>query len=99
MYWLQVTNLNRKVKRGQERVAQDDVQPTVPITSEKSGQLLLVEERIKKLLEQIESLGEAGKVDEAEALMRMVLQGPTSLTTFLASQHKSLLKDEILLCR
>ncbi|KAH7692734.1 Luc7-related protein [Dioscorea alata] len=67
-----VTNLNRKVKRGQERVAQDDVQPTVPITSEKSGQLLLVEERIKKLLEQIESLGEAGKVDEAEALMRMV---------------------------
>ena len=74
MYWLQVTNLNRKVKRGQERVAQEDVQPTVPISSEKSGQLLLVEERIKKLLEQIESLGEAGKVDEAEALMRMVLQ-------------------------
>ncbi|KAJ0964289.1 hypothetical protein J5N97_029411 [Dioscorea zingiberensis] len=67
-----VTNLNKKVKRGQERVAQEDVLPTVPISSEKSGQLSMVEERIKKLLEQIESLGEAGKVDEAEALMRMV---------------------------
>ncbi|KAK1310161.1 hypothetical protein QJS10_CPA08g01257 [Acorus calamus] len=31
-----------------------------------------VKEKIKKLLEQVETLGEAGKVDEAEALMRKI---------------------------
>lgn len=32
----------------------------------------MLEEKIKNLLEQVEALGEAGKVDEAEALMRKV---------------------------
>ncbi|XP_050128401.1 uncharacterized protein LOC126605090 [Malus sylvestris] len=37
-----------------------------------SEQLSVLEEKIKNLLEQVEALGEAGKVDEAEALMRKV---------------------------
>ncbi|KAJ8552809.1 hypothetical protein K7X08_020202 [Anisodus acutangulus] len=40
--------------------------------SEKSEQSSVLEEKIRNLLEQVESLGEAGKVDEAEALMRKV---------------------------
>lgn len=48
--------------------------PPPPISAEKAEQLSLLEEKIKNLLEQAESLGEAGKVDEAEALMRKVLQ-------------------------
>ena len=48
--------------------------PPPPISAEKAEQLSLLEEKIKNLLEQVESLGEAGKVDEAEALMRKVLQ-------------------------
>ena len=40
---------------------------------EKSEQLSILEEKIKNLLESVEALGEAGKVDEAEALMRKVL--------------------------
>lgn len=66
-------DLDRKVRRGQERLAQEvDMPLTGLISSEKSEQLSVLEEKIKKLLEQIENLGEAGKVDEAEALMRKV---------------------------
>ncbi|KAL6547334.1 hypothetical protein OROMI_023055 [Orobanche minor] len=43
-----------------------------PISAEKAEQLCVLEEKIKNLLEQVESLGEERKVDEAEALMRKV---------------------------
>ncbi|KAG4979246.1 hypothetical protein JHK85_033204 [Glycine max] len=68
-----VMDLDRRVRRGRERLAQE-VEPTPPppLTAEKSEQLSVLEEKIKNLLEQVESLGEAGKVDEAEALMRKV---------------------------
>ncbi|KAF6140405.1 hypothetical protein GIB67_013174 [Kingdonia uniflora] len=67
-----VMDLDRKVRRGRERLAQEvEITPT-PISGEKSEQLSVLEEKIKKLLEQVETLGEAGKVDEAEALMRKV---------------------------
>ncbi|KAK9994964.1 hypothetical protein SO802_024667 [Lithocarpus litseifolius] len=68
-----VTDLDRRVRRGRERLAQE-VEPTPPppLSAEKSEQLSVVEEKIKNLLEQVETLGEAGKVDEAEALMRKV---------------------------
>ncbi|KAJ4954472.1 hypothetical protein NE237_011255 [Protea cynaroides] len=68
-----VLDLDRKVRRGRERLAQEvEVTPPPPIPSEKSEQLSVLEEKIKILLEQVETLGEAGKVDEAEALMRKV---------------------------
>ncbi|KAJ4785469.1 LUC7 related protein [Rhynchospora pubera] len=67
-----VTDLDKKVRRGRDRLAQELEVPTPPLSSEQSEQLSLIEEKIKKLLEQIEELGEAGKVDEAEALMRKV---------------------------
>lgn len=67
-------DLDRRVRRGRERLAQEvEPAPPPPLTAEKSEQLSVVEEKIKNLLEQVESLGEAGKVDEAEALMRKVL--------------------------
>lgn len=66
-------DLDKKVRRGRERLAQEvEVPPPPPISAEKSEQLSVLEEKIKNLLEQVESLGEAGKVDEAEALMRKV---------------------------
>lgn len=43
------------------------------MSAEKTEQMSVLEEKIKNLLEQVESLGEAGKVDEAEALMRKVM--------------------------
>jgi len=66
-------DLDRRVRRGRERLAQEvEPAPPPPLTAEKSEQLSVVEDKIKNLLEQVESLGEAGKVDEAEALMRKV---------------------------
>ncbi|CAA3005768.1 luc7 3 [Olea europaea subsp. europaea] len=68
-----VADLDRKVRRGRERLAQEVEIPSPPlISAEKSEQLSVLEDKIKNLLEQVESLGEAGKVDEAEALMRKV---------------------------
>ncbi|XWS60098.1 hypothetical protein CRYUN_Cryun07bG0005300 [Craigia yunnanensis] len=68
-----VTDLDRRVRRGRERLAQEvEPVPPAPLSAEKSEQLSVLEEKIKNLLEQVETLGEAGKVDEAEALMRKV---------------------------
>lgn len=68
-------DLDRRVRRGRERLAQEvEPAPPPPLTAKKSEQLSVLEEKIKNLLEQVESLGEAGKVDEAEALMRKVLK-------------------------
>ena len=44
----------------------------MPMSTEKSEQLSIIEEKMTKLLQQIESLGEEGKVDEAQALMKKV---------------------------
>lgn len=68
-----VMDLDRRVRRGRERLAQEvEVPPPPPLPVEKSQQLSILEEKIKNLLESVEALGEAGKVDEAEALMRKV---------------------------
>ncbi|CAK9181535.1 unnamed protein product [Ilex paraguariensis] len=68
-----VMDLDRRVRRGRERLDQEvEVPPPPPISAEKSEQLAVLEEKIKNLLEQVESLGEAGKVDEAGALMKKV---------------------------
>ncbi|CAA6663297.1 unnamed protein product [Spirodela intermedia] len=67
-----VMDLDRKVKRGRERLAQEVTVTHAPVSTEKAEQLSVLEEKIKKLLEQAENLGEAGKIDEAEALMRKV---------------------------
>ncbi|KAH9647706.1 Arginine-aspartate-rich RNA binding protein-like [Citrus sinensis] len=70
---ISVMDLDRRVRRGRERLSQEvEPAPPPPISAEKSEQLSLLEEKIKNLLEQVETLGEAGKVDEAEALMRKV---------------------------
>lgn len=68
-----VMDVDRRVRRGRERLAQEvEVPPPPPVPAEKSEQLSLLEDKIKNLLESVEALGEAGKVDEAEALMRKV---------------------------
>ncbi|CAI0377808.1 unnamed protein product [Linum tenue] len=68
-----VMDLDRRVRRGRERIAQgEEPVPPPPLSAEKSEQLAVIEEKIKNLLGQVESLGEAGKVDEAQALMKKV---------------------------
>ncbi|XP_021751707.1 luc7-like protein 3 [Chenopodium quinoa] len=94
-----VADLDRKVRRGRERLDQEvEPPPPPPISAEKAEQLSVLEDKIKNLLEQVESLGEAGKVDEAEALMRKVeilnvektalTQQPLSAATMLTQEKK-----------
>ncbi|PSS32435.1 Luc7-like protein, partial [Actinidia chinensis var. chinensis] len=86
-----VMDLDRRVRRGRERLAQEvEVPPPPPISAEKSEQLTVLEEKIKNLLEQVETLGEAGKVDEAEALMRKV-ETLNAEKTALTQQSQNLL--------
>lgn len=77
-------DLDRKVKRGRERLEQEAEATPAPVPTEKSEQLSVVEEKIKKLLEQIETLGEAGKIDEAEALMRKVRKKYLMLLNYIS---------------
>uniref|UniRef100_A0A453MMQ3 Uncharacterized protein n=4 Tax=Aegilops tauschii subsp. strangulata TaxID=200361 RepID=A0A453MMQ3_AEGTS len=68
-----VQDLDKKIRRGRDRLAQDVVEVPPPAAhAEKVEQLAILEEKIKKLLEQIEQLGDTGKIDEATALMRKV---------------------------
>ncbi|KAI3762398.1 hypothetical protein L1987_52828 [Smallanthus sonchifolius] len=88
-----VMDLDRKVRRGRERLAQEvEVPPPPPVPVEKSEQLSVIEEKIKNLLESVEALGEAGKVDEAGALMRKVdLLNIEKTTLTLQSQNEKVL--------
>uniref|UniRef100_A0A803NV46 Luc7-like protein 3 n=1 Tax=Cannabis sativa TaxID=3483 RepID=A0A803NV46_CANSA len=88
-----VMDLDRRVRRGRERLAQEvEPAPAQPLSSEKAEQLSQLEDKIKNLLEQVESLGEAGKVDEAEALMRK-----TRLILEKAALTQQTLLDKVLL--
>ncbi|TYH42194.1 hypothetical protein ES332_D11G046700v1 [Gossypium tomentosum] len=84
-----VMDLDRRVRRSRERLAQEvEPAPPAPLSAEKSEQLSVMEEKIKNLLEQVETLGEAGKVDEAEALMRKV-EALNAEKTALAQQPQN----------
>ncbi|XP_057456891.1 uncharacterized protein LOC130747858 [Lotus japonicus] len=90
-----VMDLDRKVRRGRERLSQEvEPPPPPPLTAEKSEQLSVLEEKIKNLLEQVESLGEAGKVDEAEALMRKVDTLNTEKTALTQPQNEKLMQAQ-----
>ncbi|KAJ0261797.1 Arginine-aspartate-rich RNA binding protein-like [Hirschfeldia incana] len=99
-----VNDLDRKVRRGQERLAQELEPPPPPsLSGEKAEQLSVLEEKIKNLLEQVEALGEEGKVDEAEALMRkveglntekaMLVQRPNDKVLAMVQEKKMALCD------
>ncbi|KAK9292201.1 hypothetical protein L1049_020163 [Liquidambar formosana] len=101
-----VMDLDRRVRRGRERLAQEvEATPPASISAEKSEQLTVLEEKIKNLLEQVEALGEAGKVDEAEALMRKVeilnaektvlTQQPQNEKVMMLAQEKKMALCEI----
>ncbi|KAF5457695.1 hypothetical protein F2P56_021781 [Juglans regia] len=89
-----VMDLDRRVRRGRSRLSQEvEPTPAPPLSAEKSEQFSVLEEKIKNLLEQVEALGEAGKVDEAEALMRKV-EALNAEKTALAQQPQN---DKVLM--
>ncbi|GAB2227799.1 hypothetical protein Droror1_Dr00009626 [Drosera rotundifolia] len=92
-----IHDLDRRVNRGKERLSQElEPIPAPPLSAEKAQQLAVLEEKIKNLLEQVEALGEAGKVDEAEALMRKVdsLNSEKTALTQLPQNAAMLIQDK-----
>lgn len=90
-----VQDCDRKVRRGRERIAQDvEISSLLPMSAEKSEQLASYEEKMKKLLEQIECLGEEGKVDEAQALMKKVDLLNAEKTALVANERGLLSSQE-----
>ncbi|KAK1324582.1 hypothetical protein QJS10_CPA01g02749 [Acorus calamus] len=86
-----VMDLDRKVKRGRERLAQEvEVTPPPPIPTEKSEQLLVLEEKIKKLLEQVETL-----VDMLNAEKTALTQQSSNDKVVMLTQEKKMALCEI----
>ncbi|KAL5579035.1 hypothetical protein UlMin_011477 [Ulmus minor] len=92
-----VMDLDRRVRHGRERLSQEvEPMPPPPLSAEKSEQLSVLKEKIKNLLEQVETLGEADKVDEAEALMRKVdaLNAKKAVLTQQSQNDKVLMLEQ-----
>jgi len=65
-----VQDLDRKIKKAHDRLDTQDALPEVP--PENQAQLEDITSQIHTLLGKMEQLGEEGKVDESQALMRVV---------------------------
>jgi len=91
-----VDDLDRRIKRGHERLdlGQDDkTQP--PLTGEHSERLNAISDRIQTLLTQIEDLGEEGKVEECQQLMKVVDQLKSEKeTTLVATDSRTIAQQE-----
>eukprot|EP01116_Phalansterium_solitarium_P015199 TRINITY_DN333_c3_g1_i1.p1 TRINITY_DN333_c3_g1~~TRINITY_DN333_c3_g1_i1.p1 ORF type:complete len:237 (+),score=75.32 TRINITY_DN333_c3_g1_i1:134-844(+) len=69
-----VDELDRRVKRGRDRLGRQDELAPPPLAPEVEQRINAISERIQQLLKQIEDLGEEGKVDESQQLMNVVDQ-------------------------
>jgi len=69
-----VDDLDRRIKRGHDRLDHQEDKSEMPLTGESAQKINLVSEKLQKLLKQIEDLGEEGKVDESQQLMKVVDQ-------------------------
>jgi len=67
-----IDDLDRRIKRGHDRLDVQDDKAEIPLTAESAEKVKIISEKIQNLLSQIEDLGEEGKVDESQQLMKVV---------------------------
>jgi len=67
-----VQDLDRKIKKAHDRLDTQDTLPDSMVAPENREQLERITTQIQTLLGQMEQLGEEGRVDESQALMRVV---------------------------
>lgn len=65
-----ISELDRKIKKGHERLDIQESTPDIELTPEAQRQIEFITGRITEVLNQMEQLGEEGKVDESQAMMR-----------------------------
>eukprot|EP01102_Stenamoeba_stenopodia_P009430 TRINITY_DN2778_c0_g1_i4.p1 TRINITY_DN2778_c0_g1~~TRINITY_DN2778_c0_g1_i4.p1 ORF type:complete len:327 (-),score=57.16 TRINITY_DN2778_c0_g1_i4:187-1101(-) len=67
-----ISDLDKRIRRGHERLDHQDDLPEVPLSEENRLRVEKINEQIVDLLGKIQTLGEEGNIDEAEALTRQV---------------------------
>jgi len=65
-----INDLDRRIKRGHERLDHQDDEPNMPVTVENKEKIESINQRCDEIVKQIEELGEEGRVEEANALMK-----------------------------
>jgi len=68
-----IEDLDKRIRRGHERLDQDE-KFDHPLTGESAEKEGAISNRIQTLLQQIEDLGEEGRVEESQQLMKVVDQ-------------------------
>jgi len=69
-----ICDLDRKIKRGLERLEHQNETPSGPFSKETEEKIDALRERIVVLLKQVETLGEEGRLEESQALLKLVDQ-------------------------
>jgi len=69
-----VNDLDRRIKKGLERLEHQNEMPNYPLTEEAREKVDNLTERILSLLKNMEDLAENGKIDESQAIMHQVDQ-------------------------
>ncbi|KZV51905.1 hypothetical protein F511_09169 [Dorcoceras hygrometricum] len=86
-----VSDLDRRVRRGRERLEQDvEIPPPPPISAEKSEQLSILEEKIKTYLNKLSLLVEILNIEKT-----VLTQQPQQDKLLLAAQEKKMALCEI----
>jgi len=67
-----IGELDRRIKKGHERLDIQESIPDIELTPETQNQIDAIDLRMQTLLKQMEQLGEEGRVDESQALMKVV---------------------------
>jgi len=69
-----IDDLDRRIKRGHDRLEHQEDKTDAPLTPELQERFDNLSNRIQQMLKQIENLGEQGRVDESQQLMKLVDQ-------------------------
>eukprot|EP01099_Mayorella_cantabrigiensis_P002168 TRINITY_DN194_c0_g1_i4.p1 TRINITY_DN194_c0_g1~~TRINITY_DN194_c0_g1_i4.p1 ORF type:complete len:216 (-),score=49.21 TRINITY_DN194_c0_g1_i4:767-1327(-) len=90
-----ISDLDRKIKRGLERLDHQGETPSTPLTKETEEKIDALRERIVVLLKQVETLGEEGRLEESQALLKLVdqLKAEEEQLKVRPSQHTRLFRE------
>jgi len=89
-----VDDLDRKIKKGHDRLDVQDDKDEIPLTAENAEKVTIISNKIQSLLTQIEAFGEEGKVDESQQLMAVVDKLKDEKEQVIASNDTRLLSSQ-----
>eukprot|EP01121_Diplochlamys_sp_Union-15-3_P003207 TRINITY_DN1305_c0_g1_i1.p1 TRINITY_DN1305_c0_g1~~TRINITY_DN1305_c0_g1_i1.p1 ORF type:complete len:311 (-),score=44.34 TRINITY_DN1305_c0_g1_i1:55-987(-) len=85
-----INDLDRRIKRGYERLDHQDDDPQISVSSENKEKIENINQRCSEIVKQIEELGDEGRIDEANALMKKLDELNQEKETLLKSDVKAI---------